>query len=359
MKKMFSKVMAASLVISLALTATSCASNKPAATDTSKPAATAADKAAATAASKETPKKIDYPTKAITVLHGFSPGGGSDQLHQLVKPFAEKILKQNLTAVYKTGADGAIAWKEVAGMTGTKADGYTITTVLTPKTQLNHFINKSAGYKMEDFVGVANMVFDPGMLVVKPDSQFNTFKDFVEYAKTNPGKIKMSHSGDGGDDWFNGVMIGKLANVKFNLVPFAGDGPAWQAAAGGNVDACTNNLSIVGPLIKGGKLKALAVYTDQRIPDFPDIPTLKELGVNFVEGSYRGFIVPKDTPKEIVDILANTFEQISKDPEFVKAAKAANLEIKFLKGDEFKKFIENEDKQLGQTVKEMGLEGSM
>lgn len=355
MKKAFLRLLAVSLTIALVFSVAGCSSSKTAANNAAKEATKEAPKEAA----KETPKKIDYPTKAITVLHGFAAGGGSDQLHQLVKPFVEKVLKQNLAAVYKPGADGAIVWKEVANMTGAKADGYTISTVLTPKTQLNQFINKNAGFKTEDFVGIANLVFDPGMLVVGPNSPYKTFKELIDFAKANSGKIKLSHSGDGGDDWFNGVMIGKLTGVKFNMVPFTGDGPAWQAAAGANVDANTNNLSIVGPQVKGGKLRALAVYNDQRLPDFPDVPTLKELGVNFSEGSYRGFIAPKDTNKEIVEILANAMEQITKDPEFIKAMKAGGLELKFLKGDAFKKFLDDQTKQLGQVVKEMGLEGSI
>lgn len=332
MNKRLSKVLVVLLAISLLVTA-GCGQTKP----------------------TDAPKKIDFPTKAITVTHGFAPGGGSDQLAQLVKPFLEKKLGQQIANVYKTGADGAIAWKEVAGLTGDKADGYNISTVLTPKTQLNQYINKSAGYKMEDFVGIANIVFDPGMLVVGPDSKFKTMQELIDYAKANPGKLKVSNSGEGGDDWFNAVMIEKLAGVKFNNVAFQGDGPAWQAAAGGHVDANTNNLSTVTPLIKGGKLKALAVYADKRIPDFPDVPTLKELGINFSEGSYRGFIAPKDTPKEVVDILANALEEVTKDPEFQKAANAVNLQIKFLKGEDFKKFLADENQQLGQTVKDMGL----
>ncbi|MEW8958386.1 MAG: tripartite tricarboxylate transporter substrate binding protein, partial [Moorella sp. (in: firmicutes)] len=96
--------------------------------------------------------KIEYPTKAVTVVHGFKPGGGSDQLAQLVQPFLEKILKQQNVNEYKPGADGAIAWKEVSN---SKPDGYTLTTCLTPKTQLNSLINPNAGYTMDGFEPIA------------------------------------------------------------------------------------------------------------------------------------------------------------------------------------------------------------
>jgi putative tricarboxylic transport membrane protein len=330
------KILAVSLVLALSVAVTGCSSQ------TSNASAT-----------KEQVKKVEYPTKAVTVIHGFKAGGGSDQLSQLVQPYLEKVLGQKFANVYKPGADGAIAWKEIAK--STTPDGYTLSTVLTPKTQLNSFINKDAGYAMEDFEPVANVVFDPGMLVVGPDSKFKTMKDLIDYAKANPGKLKMSNSGEGGDDWFNAVMIEKLAGVKFNNIPFEGDAPAWQAAAGGHVDANTNNLSTVTPLIKGGKLKPLAVYTEKRVEEFPDVPTLKELGIDLVVGSSRGYIAPKGTPKEVIDILADGIEKVTKDPEFIKAAKAANIEIQFLKGEENKKFLAAEKDRLKKIVDEMKL----
>lgn len=335
MFKPVKKVLAVSLVLALSLALTGCGGSQTA------------------SAPKAEEKKEQYPAKAVTVIHGFKAGGGSDQLSQLVQPYLEKILKQQFANVYKPGADGAIAWKEV-GKTS-KPDGYTLSTVLTPKTQLNSFINKEAGYTMEDFEPVANIVFDPGMLVVGPDSKFKTAQELVDYAKKNPGQLKMSNSGTGGDDWFNAVMIEKLAGAKFNNIPFEGDAPAWQAAAGNHVDANTNNLSTVTPLIKGGKLKPLAVYTEKRVAEFPDVPTLKELGIDLVVGSSRGYIAPKGTPKEVIDTLANAMEQVTKDPEFIKATKAANIEIQFLKGEENKKFLAAEKDRLKKIVDEMKL----
>ena len=212
-----------------------------------------------------------YPAKAVTVIHGFKPGGGSDQLAQVTQPFLEKVLKQRFVNVYKPGADGAIAWKEVGK--DTKPDGYTLTTCLTPKTQLNSMVNANAGYSMADFEPIANMIFDPGILVVGMDSKFKTLQDLIDAAKKAPGQIKLSHSGNGGDDWYNGLMIAKLAGVSFNLVPFDGDAPAWQAAAGGHVDVCTTNVGVVtgaGPgqeAPRPGGLHRKAAAVDSRCPD--------------------------------------------------------------------------------------------
>ena len=204
-----------------------------------------------------------YPAKAVTVIHGFKAGGGSDQLAQVTQPFLEKVLKQRFVNVYKPGADGAIVWKEVGK--DTKPDGYTLTTCLTPKTQLNSMVNANSGYSMADFEPIANMIFDPGILVVSMDSKFKTLQDLIDAAKKAPGQIKLSHSGNGGDDWFNGLMIAKLTGTSYNMVPFDGDAPAWQAAAGGHVDVCTTNVGVVTGVVQGKKLRALAVYTEKRL----------------------------------------------------------------------------------------------
>jgi putative tricarboxylic transport membrane protein len=294
-----------------------------------------------------------YPARAVTVIHGFKAGGGSDQLAQVTQPFLEKVLKQRFVNVYKPGADGAIAWKEVAK--DTKPDGYTLTTCLTPKTQLNAMVNANSGYAMADFEPIANMIFDPGILVVAADSKFKTFQDLIEAAKKAPGQIRLSHSGNGGDDWFNALMIAKLTGTSYNLVPFDGDAPAWQAAAGGHVDVCTTNVGVVTGLVQGKKLRGLAVYTEKRLPSISEVPTLKELGVNLIEGSYRGYLAPKGTPKEIIDILADGLEKVSQDPQFKAACAAQNMVPDFKRGEAFKTFLAQEDELLRKIAKEMKL----
>ena len=294
-----------------------------------------------------------YPTKAVTVIHGFKPGGGSDQLAAVTQPVLEKMLKQRFVNVYKPGADGAIAWKEVGK--DTKPDGYTLTTLLTPKTQLNSMVNRDAGYTMADFEPIANMIFDPGILVVAPDSKYKSLNDLVDAAKKAPGSIRLSHSGEGGDDWYNALMIEKLTGAKFNLVPFDGDAPAMQAAMGGHVDACTTNVGVVTGLVRGKKLRGLAVYTPQRLTSISEVPTLRELGVNLVEGSYRGYLAPKGTPKEIIKILADALEKVSKDPQFLEASAAINMVPQFKRDQELKTFLDEQDATLRKVAKEMKL----
>ena len=297
-------------------------------------------------------KKAEYPTKVVQVIHGFKPGGGSDQLAQFAQPVLEKILKVQFANVYKPGADGAIVWKELAR--GTKADGYTLGIMLTPKTQLNSLVADS-GYKMNDFVPIANMISDPGIFIVPVDSPFKTFKEVLEYAKQNPGKLKVGNSGTGGDDWYNALMIQKISGTTWNNIPFEGDGPVITAVAGSHLEGGTTNAGPAIAMVKGGKARALAVYTDKRLASLPDVPTLKEMGVDFTAASYRGYLAPKDTPKEVVAILADALEQVSKDPAFVKLCSDNNLSVDFMKGDAYKAYLDKELKQLEQVVAESNL----
>lgn len=327
---MLKKLVTASLITVLTLSLSGCGTS--AQTNTTTPA-----------------PKIAYPTNAVTVEHGFSPGGGSDQLSQLTQPFLEKVLGQKFVNVYKPGADGAIAWKEIGKA---KPDGYTLGTLMTPKIELNSMINKEAGYKMEDFVPIANMVYDPGIFIVPPDSKFNSMKDIVDYAKANPGKLGVANSGTGGNGWYNAVMIQTKSGTKWNNVPFQGDGPTATAVAGGNIEAGSTNVAQVTEWVRTGKVKALAVYTDKRLDSLPNIPTLKEQGIDFSTGSYRGYLAPKGTPKEIVDILANGLEKVSQMDEFKQACAKANISIKFMKGEDYQKFLDGEYANLKKVVED-------
>jgi putative tricarboxylic transport membrane protein len=266
------------------------------------------------------PGAAEYPRKPINVLIGFAPGGGSDVMLSMIRPLLEKTLKTTLVPVYKPGAGSDIALTELAG---SKADGYTVVISCTPQVPINAVVRETQ-YKLSDMLFVANVVTDPGILVVRTESPHKTLADLLKAMKENPGKIGVGVSSAPGDDWFAVHMLQAAAKVEANIVPFSGDGPSWQAALAGHVDASANNLGIVYPQVKGGKLRALAIMTEKRSPYLPDVPTFKELGYNFTSGSSRGFSMPKETSKEIVQTFANAVKQVMESQEFkVNADKTA------------------------------------
>ena len=283
-----------------------------------------------------------YPTKPITVLQGFKPGGGSDVLAQLTQPYLDKILGKGFINQYIPGATGAIAWTRLAK--STKPDGYTLSITNTPMLQTNYIINKEITYNIKEIEPIANVITDPGIIVVSKDSPYKTFKDFLEACKAEPGKVTIANSGTGGDDFFTTLAFSKGANVKVQLVPFEGDGPSWQAAMGGKVDVSFNNLGITYPQIKGGNLRALAIFAEKRYPLLPDVPTVKELGFDVVAGSSRGYSAPKGIPADVKKILIDAFKKMAQDPAFIKGCedRASVIDMKY--GDEYKKFLETEEK---------------
>jgi tripartite-type tricarboxylate transporter receptor subunit TctC len=254
----------------------------------------------------------DYPRKPVNTLMGFAPGGGSDVMLAMVRPQLEELLKTTMVPVYKPGAGSDIAATELAM---SKADGYTVFVSCTPMMPINPYVRETA-YKMSDMVFVANVVTDPGILVVREESPHKTLADVIKAAKEKPGTFSVGVASAPGDDWFAMHQFEGAAQLKFNIVPFAGDGPSWQAALAGHVDASANNLGIVYSQMRAGKLRALAIMSDKRSPIVPDVPTFKELGYNFTSGSSRGFAMPKGTPKAVVDMFANAVKQVMSTEEF-------------------------------------------
>jgi putative tricarboxylic transport membrane protein len=254
----------------------------------------------------------EYPRKPINVLIGFAPGGGSDVMLTMVRPHMEKLFKTTMVPVYKPGSGADIAFTELAM---SKPDGYTVGITTTPQVPINPIVRETQ-WKVSDLIPVANVVTDPGILVVRADGPLKTLADFLKAAKEQPGKLTVGASSAPGDDWFAMLMLNAAAKVETNIVPFSGDGPSWQAALAGHTDASANNLSIVYSQVKAGKLRALALMADKRTPFLPDVPTFKELGYDFTSGSARGFSMPKDTPKEIVSAFASTVKQVMDSAEF-------------------------------------------
>jgi len=254
----------------------------------------------------------DYPRKPINVLMGFAPGGGSDVMLSMVRPQLEKLLKTTLVPVYKPGSGSDIAATELAN---SKPDGYTVFISCTPMIPINAYVRETA-YKISDMIFVANVVTDPGILVVRSDSPHKTVADLIKAAKAKPNSLSIGVASAPGDDWFAMHQLEGVSQAKFNIVPFSGDGPSWQAALAGHIEGTSNNLGIVYPQMRAGKLRALAIMSDKRSPIVPDIPTFKEQGFDFTSGSARGFAMPKNTPKPIVDKFANAVKEVMSTEEF-------------------------------------------
>ncbi|MEO7855086.1 MAG: tripartite tricarboxylate transporter substrate binding protein [Rubrivivax sp.] len=281
------------------------------------------------------------PGNEVTVLQGFQAGGGSDALAQLVQPYLSKELGVNFVNRYQPGATGAIAWTQLAKQTA--PDGRTVSITNTPMLMTNYIMNPAIRYSIDEITPLANIVTDPGIIVVSKDSKYTTIKEFLDAVKANPGRITIGNSGVGGDDFFSVIMIEKATGLKFQQVPFAGDGPSWAAALANKIDASANNLGITYPQIKAGNMRALAVFTEQRVPELPDVPTMRELGVDVVAGSSRGYSAPKGMPEAARKEFIEAMERVMQNPDFKRDAAERAMVIDFKAGDAYMSFLKNQE----------------
>ena len=258
-----------------------------------------------------------YPEKPISVIVPSTAGGGTDTMARIVAKFAEPLLGQPMVIVNKPGAGGQIGFEAIARA---KADGYTIGCLYTPHLTA-HVSDKRAGYTNDSFYAIANVVTDPGILVVPANSPFKTMADMVAAAQAEGAHLTAGTSGPGGDDDFARGMTEESCGIKLTPVPSKGSSDAKATVMGGHVDMSFMNVSQVEAQIKSGDLRALAVLTKARVAELPDVPTALEQGYDGIfSDSSRGFAAPAGVSDEVKAKLDEVFAAVMKDPEFLKAA---------------------------------------
>jgi tripartite-type tricarboxylate transporter receptor subunit TctC len=251
----------------------------------------------------------DYPTKQINYLIVFDPGGQSDREARRQQPHLERILKQKILIDYKVGGGGALGWRE---LTRSKPDGYFIGGFNIPHIILQP-LQQEVGYKTEQIVPVSIFQRTPLALIVQTKSQFKTLQEFVEYAKKNPGALTMGGTGPFSNHHMATLRLQKTAGVKLTYVPFTGSAPMMMAVLGGHVAGTFANSD---DLVKfKDQIRILGSATDQRFPDFPNVPTFKEMGLDIVLATDRGVAVPPGTPEAVIQKLEAAFLEIARNPE--------------------------------------------
>lgn len=262
-----------------------------------------------------------YPEKPVTIIVPSNAGGGTDTMARLVAKFAEKHLGQPIVIVNKPGAGGQIGFEYIARA---KPDGYTIGCIYTPHVAA-HVSAGRAQYTMDSFAPIANVVTDPGIVVVHPDSPFKTLGDLVAFAKENPGKLTGSTSGPGGDDDFALRQLEKAAGISINAVPSKGSSEQKAAIMGAHLDMAFMNVSQVDAQLESGELRPLGVMTKNRWNTLPDVPTCSEQGYVVLSDSSRGFAAPAGLPDDVMTKIIEVFDAALKDPEFIQASKGQLL----------------------------------
>ncbi len=272
-----------------------------------------------------------YPSKPITIIVGFSAGGGTDVMARTAAPFIEKYLGNGASVVIKNvpGASGQIGITELAKA---KPDGYTLGTFNLPG-MMARTVDRKSQYSHTSFTYIANVVNDPNVIVTAKASGIDSIQKLVTEAKKQNGAMTVGMSSLGGDDHFALLKLQKMSQANFNIVPFKGSAPARTAVMGGHVNMGIFNISEVAKF--QGELNVLGIAQDQRSSFATNVPTFKEQGVNLINGSLRGIVAPKGLPAAIEAKLIQAFEKSAKDPEFIKAMQATANPVEMVTGKAF------------------------
>ena len=295
-----------------------------------------------------------YPSKPITMIVPFPPGGVADITGRPLAAMMEKSLKQPVVIVNRTGAGGALGMSQVAK---SAPDGYTILMGLSSISifPVSDRINgKQPAYEMKDFAPIALISSDPTVLVVRAESPYKTLKDFVDAAKANPGKINYSSSGVYGTLHVAMEIFANAAGIKLFHVPYGGGGPAVNALLGGQVEALASGPAAAIGQIKGGKMRALAAWSDKRLALMPDLPTFKELGYDAEFYIWAGVFAPVATPQPILARLREAVRAAVNDPDYKAAMDKVGTPISYLDAPEFQKFWDHDAKRLAVALEKIG-----
>jgi tripartite-type tricarboxylate transporter receptor subunit TctC len=294
-----------------------------------------------------------FPSRPLTIICPWGAGGASDSTARLLSVLLQKELGQPVNVVNRTGGGGAVG--HTAGATASP-DGYTMTLTTVELAQLHWMGLAQITYK--DLRGIALYAFFPAAVSVRTDSPWNSLKELQDYIKANPGKLKSSGTGKGGS--FDLARAGwlKAAGIPIDALPWVpsnGAAPALQDLLAGGIQVVNCSLNESRAVIEGKKVKALAVMDDNRSPIFPDVPTLKELGINWSAGAWLGLTVPKGTPSEVVAVLEKAMEKTVKDPQFAEFMLKNGYTLWYKNAADFDKFLAQEDEIKGALMKEAGI----
>jgi len=292
-----------------------------------------------------------YPSRPVRVLVGFSPGGGVDISARLMASKLSEILGQQFVVENKPGAGTNIAAAEAAK---SEPDGYTLF-MNSPAVVINTALYAKPPYKLSDFTGVSIFAATTNLLVVPASFEAKTVQDLIRIAKANPGKLNYSSAGQGTTQHLAGELFKLRTGTSIVHVPFKGSGPSMQALLGGQVQMSFINPVAAGGQVKAGKLRALAVTDSRRTELLPDVPTMKEAGVDGVEVSlWYGLLAPAATPHAIVEKLGEAVGRATRDPAVRAALKKEGADPVGNTPAQFNAYLKEEYARWSEVVRVSG-----
>lgn len=287
------------------------------------------------------------PSKDVSVVVAYKAGSGTDTGARILCSIAEKYVGSTLVVLNKPGADGKIGYTALAT---SKPDGYTIGFINLPTyNALSH--EDGSVFTKDSIIPIVNHLFEPSVVVVRKDSQWNTIEDLINYCKANPKKVLCSTNGVKASNHIGAQLLAKSAGFEIACIPYGGTADQLLALRQGEVQVSVPKAGDVASLIgANGELKVLASYTEERLADLPDVPTLKEKGYNLVYGSARALVAPAGTPQNVIDFYVDAFTKTMNDPDNIEKSKNAGLSLSYMSPESLGRYIDKEDDFVQNTL---------
>ena len=274
------------------------------------------------------------PRKNVTVIVAYKAGSGTDNTARVLSKFANETVGRTLVIQNQEGGSGSIGW---TALSHARPDGHTIGFVNLP-TLCSNIVEQLGDYKIDDFVPICNHVNETSMVMVGKDSPFNTLDELVAYAKENPGKIKASTNGMKASNHIGSELLAKSAGFTYMAIPYGGTADQLLALRQGEVDFSVAKEADIASMMS--EVKILGVFSETRMPAFPDVPTLGELGYyGKWYGSARAIVAPKGTKPEVIAFYEEAFKKAMENPEYIAAAEKAGITTLFMSADDTAEMI--------------------
>lgn len=295
-----------------------------------------------------TPALADFPERPIKMIVPWAAGGDTDNIFRPFVPHLQKHIGQTVVIANIGGASGTVGAREARN---SPSDGYTLFAV-HDYIHLTYYAGM-ADVSYKDFEPICRIAATPSVLTASAKTPWKTFKEFVEDAKKRPGEITVGATLGSTSHLFP-ATIEKAAGIKLKYVSYDGLAPRMNAILGGHVDLTDSNLTQKGK-VEAGELKFLAVATEDRLPEIPDVPTLKENGIDIVYEVVRGLLVPKGTPEDVRAKLDEACAKATAEPEYAEALRLQGTRVAYLNAKDYGAFLDKLDADNKAIMTELGL----
>ena len=295
-----------------------------------------------------------YPSRSVSVVVPFPPGGVADIVARPVARAMGQFLNQTLVIENKAGAGGGIGMAQVARA---EPNGYQLLFALSSFVvipEADKVLNRAPMYQLSQLKAIARFAADPTVLVVKADSPWKTYADFIAYVKANPAKVSFGSSGNYGSMHIPIEQLKVATDTNMLHVPYTGAGPAVAALLGGQIEVLSTGPASVVQQIQGGKLRALAHWGTGTLAALPGVPSLTSLGVPIVYAQWAGLFVPAEVPEAIVKKLRDAARFAANDVSTQQALLAAGTVMQYLDANEFSAYVAADAAEMKTLVQKIG-----